>query len=130
MKHSISPYPANVKVVTHNKEESSIFQDGKKIGEVNYHLNWGTDWLAYFPPDTTQNKFFKTKTEAVKHLIEIHTNFKPAEKTLDSNQVAAIKFGDNVVIYFPEGEMKMSVSDYRRKVFQIEEEFGKEIVFI
>lgn len=129
MKHSISPYPDNIKVVEHTKEESSIYQDGKKIGEVNYHLNWGTDWLSYFPSDTSKNKFFKTKTEAVKHLIEVANNYVAPPDQIKEGEMLAVKNGDEVVIYAPDGEIKMSVFEYRRKVWDIETEYSKTIVF-
>jgi hypothetical protein len=130
MKHSISPYPENVRVIERTKEESEIIFNGKVIGSANYILNWGTDWQGYFNLKPHLSKFFKTKTEAVKHVIQLYENFEPEEKALDKNQVGAIKLGDEVIIYFPEGEMRMTVAEYRRKVFQLEEEFNKEIVFI
>jgi hypothetical protein len=130
MKHSISPYPENVRVAERTKEESDIIFNGRIIGSANYILNWGTDWQGYFNLKPHLSKFFETKTEAVKHVIQLYENFEPEEKVLVANQVAAMRLGDEVIIYFPEGKMRMSIIDYRRKVFQLEEEFGKEIVFI
>jgi hypothetical protein len=66
MKNNISPYPPNVRVLGNN-----VFLDHKYMGFVEKVQNWGTDFLA--KPDWFQiskiNRFFKTKTEAVKYII-------------------------------------------------------------
>lgn len=71
MRHSISPYPANVKV----NGASQVFKDGKYLGYVDKVQNWGTDFLAR-PEIGQDNAFFKTKTEAVLYLIQYR---KPVE---------------------------------------------------
>lgn len=90
----------------------------------------GNDWLACFPPDITQNKFFKTKTEAVKHLISVAACFQPIPVELKEGEMGAKSKGGEVTIYTPDGEIKMSVFEYRRKWCDLEDKYKKEIVLI
>lgn len=66
MKNNISPYPPNVLMRANN-----VFLDEKYMGFVEKVQNWGKDFLAR--PESSQinkpNKFFETKTEAVKYII-------------------------------------------------------------
>jgi hypothetical protein len=38
--------------------------------------------------------------------------------------------GDNVRIFFPEGERQMTIRQYRQTVFEMEEQLGKEFVWL
>ncbi len=67
MKHSISPYPANV-VVNAAKQ---VFRDGKYLGYVDVVPNWGTNFLARPEAGLSFNKFFATQTEAIKHILKV-----------------------------------------------------------
>jgi hypothetical protein len=60
---SISPYPANVRI-----KGDQVFRDEKYLGYVDRVQNWGTDFLAR--PEQGGNKFFRTKTEAVFHILK------------------------------------------------------------
>lgn len=64
MKHSITPYPDNVRV----NQAGQVFLDGKYLGYVDKVQNWGCDYLAR--PETKPNRFFKTRTEAVEYIIQ------------------------------------------------------------
>jgi hypothetical protein len=66
MKNNLSPYPPNVRINGDN-----VFLDERYMGFVDKVQNWGKDFFAR--PDSLQtnkpNKFFSTKTEAVKYII-------------------------------------------------------------
>jgi hypothetical protein len=64
MKHSISPYPPEVRV----NAAGQVFLREKYLGYVDSVQNWGMDHLAR-PASGEGNKFHRTRTEAVKYLL-------------------------------------------------------------
>ena len=71
MRHSISPYPENVKI-----KGDYVFMGGKFIGTVEKMQNWGKDFLARpesYNDDYKKNAFFKTRTDATNYLLNHHT---------------------------------------------------------
>lgn len=64
MKHSISPYPPNVRV----SQPGHVFRSGQYLGYVDKVQNWGHDHLARSERGLP-NKFFRTRTEAVNYLL-------------------------------------------------------------
>lgn len=64
MKHSISPYPSDVRV----NAAGHVFKAGKYIGYVDKVDNWGANHLARCE-NGKPNKFFSTRTEAVLYMI-------------------------------------------------------------
>lgn len=65
MKHSISPYPENVRV----NKAGQVFRDGKYLGWVDTVENWGKSFRAL--PEKGDNAFFRTRTEAVKYILSL-----------------------------------------------------------
>ncbi len=77
-RNSISPYPPDVSV----DKAGQVFRDdaaGKPVylGYVDKVANWGTDYLARPHTSggralTASNRFFKTRTEAVRHILSVY----------------------------------------------------------
>lgn len=62
--NNISPYPEHVVI-----KGDRVFNNGRYVGYIDKISNWGTDFLARSEyPEEKPNKFFPTKTEAVKYL--------------------------------------------------------------
>lgn len=66
MKHSISPYPASVRIKP-ICDGSQVFQHEQYRGTVEKRNNWGSDWLAR--PENGVARYFSSKVDAVRYLL-------------------------------------------------------------